>query len=578
MHPRWYSPNRYRLRGRDFEIAGLALAAWVVLVIVIHIFWLRHFRASAVPEYDEAGYIALALNDVHGLRDGGLRGLASAYLTGAPSAPLVPLVTVVAYLLLGDGVGISVATQLASLVLLAGATYGLGRRLMPARFAALAAGVVVVLPVTTDYARIFHFAVPATALLTGAAWALSSSDGLRNVRRAALAGFFLGGMVLSRTMTIAYLPGIGLVAVLVALVPAHDRMKRVRSLGVLGATAALVTATWLLPRANYRAVRHYLVGTGYGERATEYGSGYSPLSADYWLKEARVVVGELQLPIAMSLLACLVAYLATRKWNRTESRGWARSLVASPAIVPLAVVVEGYAVLTTSRNVGTAFSLPWIPSLVVLCTGCASRVSRDWMRAGLVGALCLSALFAVTVKSDAIPALSGSHSFRLPLLGSQPIFDGGWLARENVVDAGYVLPTPDHSLPTLHAQWLPFAEGEMSAVLDFARAQHLEARLTVATGDVILSTTRFGLAAELARHTRVPTERLLPAADVTAYESVLEAGHATILVTADPAPAGSELNIADVASAASAAGYTSFRTRIAPDGRRVTWWWRPPTS
>jgi 4-amino-4-deoxy-L-arabinose transferase-like glycosyltransferase len=552
-----------------------ALGLWVAAILLLHVVWLLRFRSGAVPEYDESGYMAIALHDLHGLQDHGLRGLASAYLSGAPSAPIVPLFTVLPYLLVGGGVGISIATQLTALAVLAAASFALARRVMEAHWAALAAGITIALPVVSDYSRIFHFAVPAAAFLTAAAWALACSDGLRRLRWATLAGFLLGCMVLSRTMTIAYLPGIGIAALVMATLSGDDRRRRLRSLAALVGAAAAVVATWMAPRANYRAVIHYLAGTGYGERASEYGTAHSPLSPAYWSKQLGVVANEVHLPLILALSACVVAYAVTsiaRRRPRADLIRSVRRLYRSELLIPIAIVVEGYAALSSSHNVGTAFSLPWLPSLVVLCVYCVSRVVVRGARITLVALLIATTLFAVAGKSDSFGVLAERRVLHIPGFDTVAVTDGDWLARKDVEGAGYHLASPDHRLPALHRRWLPFTKTEMQAVLDRATPHGRPLHLVVATGDGIMSTTRFALAAQLAERAHVRVERLAPAADAREYTRLLQASMADVVVTADPPPSGGDLDQGSVVRAARDAGYVPIRTSTAPDGRTVTWW------
>lgn len=556
---------------RRVPAPAVLLALWVVVVVVVDVAWLARYRAHVVPEYDEAGYMAMALRDLHGWQDHGVRGLATAFVAGAPSAPIVPLVTVVPYLLFGAGISISVVTQLGAVVLLAVATYGLGRRVVPAPWAALAAGLVVAFPVTSDFSRIFHFAVPTAALFTCAAWAVAASDGMRRLLPSVVAGVALGLAVLTRTMTVAYVPGLG-AAALVLCLRDGDRRRRLRSLLVLVGATVLVTAAWLVPRGNYRAVRHYLVGAGYGERSVEYGAAHSPASVAYWLKQAKVVTGELQLPLALALAACVVSGLLVMPRTRAGVRRIAREWSASALVVPTVIVVEGYLALTTSRNVGTAFSLPWLPSLAVLCVYAASR-SPHAARVVLATALCAASVFAVVVKSDAIGVAAARRTVHLPVMGTVTVTDGNWVARGDLEGAGYPLPPPDRRVPPLHSKWMPFMESEMSSVVAFADRHRLDLGLTVATGDVVLSTTRFALAAELAQRRHVTVERFSPRPTREYRRSLRDGGH-DLLVTSDPPPSGGDIDARAVCVAADAAGYRIFRTSRAPDGRRIVWWWR----
>jgi Dolichyl-phosphate-mannose-protein mannosyltransferase len=551
----------------------LALAFWTIVVLVVDVWWLNRYRASAVPEYDESGYMSIALHNFHALQADGLSGLVSSFVHQVPEAPLVPLVTVLPYLLLGADVGSSVATQLVAVAALGLATYALARRVVSAEWAALAAGVSIALPVVSDFSRAFHFAVPAAALLTAAAWALARSDGLRSRRWAVAAGVLVGCMVLARTMTIAYLPGIGAAALVICLRGPEIR-RRLVSLALLAGAAAVVAGTWYAPNGNYRTVSDYLVGSGYGGEAGRYGQGYSTISIDYWLKQARVMVtAELFLPLALAMLACLVAFLVSRHWRKIDVRAALARLVRSDLVIPLLIVLEGYLALTSSRNVGTAFSLPWLPSLVVLCVVCAARVPSHLARRGLAAGLAAAAMFAVVMKSDAVEPLAPRTEVRIPAFATVPVSDGNWLARRDVAADGYRLPPASDPLPHVHREWVPFAERETKAVLAAAKARGLDPRLLVGTGDAVLSTTRFALGAALRDH-KLPTRLLVPGSNAKDYARQLRDEAISLLVTADPPPNGGDVDRGQVAAAARTAGYRPFRTSTAPDGREVTWWWR----
>ena len=95
---------------------------------------------------------------------------------------------------------------------LVAAAFGLARQLVSDSWAVVAAFAVAAIPAVTDYSRLFHFALPATACMTAALWALVRSEGLRRLGWVAAAGLFVALTLLSRTMTIAYVPGFALAA------------------------------------------------------------------------------------------------------------------------------------------------------------------------------------------------------------------------------------------------------------------------------------------------------------------------------------------------------------------------------
>jgi hypothetical protein len=341
---------------------------------------------------------------------------------------------------------------------------------------------------------------------------------------------------------------------------------------------ALVVAVWAVPHRNYRAVARYLTGTGYGEQASEYGAAYSPLTPRYWVKQLGVLGNETQLPVMLALAAAvavfvLVSLLRSHRLDRLAHS--ARVIARSPILIPTLIVLEGYAALTSTRTVGTAFSLPWVPSLVLLCVYAASQIPVRALRTAVVASLVTAALLAVAVKSDRWGVLAEEREVHVPLLGRIAVTDGGWLARADVEGDGYRLPPPNVPLPELHEQWLPFAETEMREVLEHADTGDVAPRLLVATDSVLLSTTRFALAAQLATDTHVDVERYVePEGDD--YAQQMSESTATLLVTADPPPSGGDLDHSRIVEAAREAGFVPFRTSTAPDGRSVTWWERPP--
>ena len=265
----WRSISERRRWAAVVALAALALAA-------INVWWVSTYRQGYPLDVDEAGYTAIALVDYEELNAGGLDQWREAVLRQAPTAPLLPAITSLAYVVrAGTLEGFVVLSGF--LVLLALAAYGIGERLAGPRLGALAAIVTPTAPGAFLFSREFVFAMPAAALLAVAVYFLLRSDGLRARRWAIACGAALGLMLLARTMTIAFVPGV-LVAGVVAMVARAegDLGRRLLNLGLLALTGAAVAATWYAQ--NMDSVLDYLTSYGYGEQSSNFGSGDTVLS------------------------------------------------------------------------------------------------------------------------------------------------------------------------------------------------------------------------------------------------------------------------------------------------------------
>ena len=101
------------------------------------------------------------------------------------------------------------------------------------------------MPGTLLFTREYIYALPSAALLACAVYALIRSDGLRLRRWAIACGVALGMLLLTRTMTIGFVPGI-LLAGLVALFlrAPEERRPRYLNFGLSIVAMIAVAAIW----------------------------------------------------------------------------------------------------------------------------------------------------------------------------------------------------------------------------------------------------------------------------------------------------------------------------------------------
>ena len=553
-------------------VAGILLAS-----LALDVVWLRRFRFGYVTEWDESGYIAIALRNTDALLSGGPAALFPEFERQGSLSPLVPLFTVPFAALGGQEVFPSLLAVLAFFSGLVLAVYGVARRLLDPAWAALAALCVAAAPAVVDYSRLYHFAVPAAAFLTAAVWALLRSDRLERRGWVIAAGVLAGLMTLTRTMTISYLPGLGAAALLQLAVVPQARGRRATNLGLGALAAAAVAATWYA--RNFREVGRYLVSTGYGERSQAYGEGRSVLSWEYWSKELRLVLDQTYVPLAAAVALCVLAALL--QWLHARSRreplgAPVRDWAASDAAVLIVVVLEGYLALVSSRNEGTAFALPWLPALIVLAVAAAARVRVRAARLGLAALLAAVCLVNLLMKSGWVGPLAEPRTVSLPALGSRPVTDGRGIIQLEVGGAGYDVGSPTEPLPELHRGWLPFTRSFTGRLLEAADRSGQRPFVVFGSDHGLFNNTRVLLADALwfERNVVVGFIGIAPGGDrEERYRArLLELG-ASFLETAEEGPGPVRITRAKVERAARSLGFTRVARFAMPDGR-TAWLWR----
>jgi Dolichyl-phosphate-mannose-protein mannosyltransferase len=558
--------------------AGVLVAGIICLTVVLHVVWLVRFRRGYVTEWDESGYLQFALSNFDALHDQGLSSFARTVGGRGTFGPLLPFVTSLTYPVVGRGIFGSLLVLPLFFVGLVSVSFGLARRLVSDWWAALAALGVAAIPAVTDYTRLFHFALPATACMTAALWAFVRSDGLRRAGWAAAFGLFVALTLLARTMSVAYIPGFALAAATPFLVGATELRVRLRNLALAVGTIGLVAGPWYI--RNARSVYDALLGSGYGEGATPFGHHYPLASWGYWTKELRLDLSYLGLPLAGALLLFFVVALAYFVAGRPRltriSRPWSARAVGVLALV--FVVLEAYLVLTSSRNEGTGFALPWLPALVVLSVIAAASIPVRTIRVALAGVLVIVSVGAVLSKSGWIEPLATVRTVSMPGLGRVAVTDGRGLIQREVGGDGYDIRPLTQPLPAMHRQWLPLAREVVGWSLRRAEQRGESLSLMLGLDDRIFANSRLTLAAQLWFHRYLPVHylRSFPDGDVASSyrRQLLLPQPKNALVIGDPPPSGSTITRSKVEAAARSLGYTPVKPFTMPDGRTIWIWWR----
>jgi hypothetical protein len=570
-------PGAASRRLASARTAVVLVVGIVCVAVLLHVVWLVRFRRGYVTEWDESGYLQFALSNFDGLHDQGLWTFAKTVGGRGTFGPLLPFVTSLAYPIVGRGIFGSLLVLPLFFAGLVGAAFGLARRLVSDSWAVVAALAVAAIPAVTDYTRLFHFALPATACMTAALWALVRSDGLRRTGWAAAFGLFVALTLLARTMTVAYLPGFALAAGTQFLVGATDLRVRMRNLAIAVGTIALVAGPWYI--RNARSVYDLLLNSGYGEGATPFGRHYPVASWGYWTKELRLDLSYMWLPLAAALLVCFgvaLAYLVARH-PRVIRAGRPRSARAAAVLALVLVVLEGYLALTSSRNEGTGFALPWVPALVILGVAAAASVPARTVRLALAGILVVVSLGAVLSKSGWVEPLAKVRTVAVPGLGRVSLTDGRGIIQTEVAGDGYDIGRVTQPLPSMHRRWLPLARDVVGWSLRRAEQRGQPLHLTLGLDDRIFANSRLILAAQLWFHRFLPVDylRSFPDGDtVASYRRQLLLPQAeNALITGSPPPV-TTITRKKVEAAARSLGFIPVKSFTMPDGRTIWIWWR----
>lgn len=555
--------------------ARLLVAAIICLTVALDVVWLFRFRRGYVTEWDESGYLQFSLSNFDALHDQGIWTFAKTVAGRGTFGPFLPFVTSLAYPFVTRGVLGSLLVLPLFFAGLVAATFALARQMVSDSWAVLAAFCVAAIPAVTDYTRLYHFALPATACMTAALWALLRSDGFRRAGWAAAFGLFVALTLLSRTMTVAYAPGLAAAAGVQFLHAGPPGLRvKLRNLGIAIFTFLLVAGPWYI--RNRHSIYDYLVGRGYGEGATRFGRHYPVTSWDYWTKELRIDLSYLQLPLAGALALAFLAGLAFLLVRRSRPR-LPRSARGIALLTLAVVVLEGYLVLTSSRDEGTAFALPWLPALVVLGVAAAASVPTGLLRTCLVVSLVGVSAVAIASKSGLVQSLAVTRTASVPGLGRVDVTDGEGIIQEIVRTAGYDIGPVTQPMPRMHKRWLPVDRKVVGALYAEADARQRPLDVTLGIDDGLFTWSRLTLAAQLWFHRYLSVDYLRSAAGgdtVESYRRQILSPHAEdVLITGQEKPIAT-ITRSKVEQAARSLGFVRVKSFALPDGRRIWIWWR----
>lgn len=352
----------------------LCVAAVAICVAMGHAIWIWTHRRVGALDPDEAGYIAAALRLQRSIDPLHPLEFVRTAMSGG-NGPLVPFLAVPLLLVGPRDPRTVMMLQPILMVVTCVAIGGITRR-MAGPIAAFATGTAfLALPTVSLATQSFWLGLGATTFMALAVWALFSSDALTN-RWTYAFGASIGCMALSRTMAIAFVPGLVVAGAVIA------GNKRASWWGLVRAVACalLVAGPWYFLQRS--SIFGYLLDYGYGDRAGLFGSG-GPIDRLGFRYER--ISGDIGTSLTFTVLLAALVTIPPALWRCWKDR---QPPSSAPEFLAIALAVAlGLAALVSTSNSGVWFELPLIALMVA---GAGALMARAWLpiRLALVIQLC----------------------------------------------------------------------------------------------------------------------------------------------------------------------------------------------
>ena len=554
---------------------ALIVALGCLAMVAINVWWVATYRHGYPMDVDENGYTMIGLIDFLGFESGGISGWWEAFQNQTPNAPLLPALTSVV-LIFKPGVLEGFGVLIAFAALLTLATYGIGERLAGPRLGALAALAVGTSQGVFVFTREYIFALPTAAFLACSVYALLRSEGMLKRRWAIACGVAIALMLLSRTMAVAFLPGLAVAIALPIVLNFRDQLqRRLLNLGLLALSWVLVSAIWYWH--NFKPVYDYLTEFGYGQQAQNYGAEASFISwARFKSVAEKIIQGDLLVPMSLlvviGLLALVVA--AVQRLRAADDRGAeALRILGSGPVALFIVAGAGFGALMSSQNGGNGFTFPvamLLPPLSVL----ALRLYRKAIIPVTVAVVAVAAI-NLAANSNISDSISEPRLVEVPGFGEMRWISGEPNAVGNVRQQAEGPRT----------RFIAEDEGYVAVDVEMARtlldeiAPEGVPRLTAfASRNRVVSTNSIGLAGTVNFREGIPFTQILAEPDTVAhYEEQItgpDLGRPTAVVTTSTEAGDFEplVTQAKVETALKNLDFHLARKVAMPDGRRLRIW------
>jgi 4-amino-4-deoxy-L-arabinose transferase-like glycosyltransferase len=404
--------------------------------------WQYRFKHGFLLNIDEAGYFSYALVDYYNLHYAGFSGWLAAIDMASIQAPLTMALTSLLFAVTGPHIILGFAVPLGAGAGSVALAYALGKSLDLGRSALLGALLTASCPVFLNYSRAYLFATPAAFFATLALVAILRSRNFSSLFWALVFGSSLGLLPLARTMTVAFLPGLVLGALVILLNKSERRLSRLRNLCLGLLAGILIAAPWFWK--NGLAVAQYLFNYGYDKHALEYGAKVSAFTLQSITSKLDFILNaEIYFPAffiiclgILTLCVIIAQTIITHGVRPTLQR------IFSSSLLPILIFnVTALLALSSSGNGGSGFLVPVIPAIMVQTGWALWRVRLPYLAHLAVATLAIiTAIIPLIFMAALTPNLARARSLNLPLLGGTTITNGLGPLQGYEIRAGYGVP------------------------------------------------------------------------------------------------------------------------------------------
>jgi len=566
-----------------------------ITFIAINVVWLLLFRQDTLLDIDEAGYLSISFANYYAfINHGFISWIKSIGSFGGIQAPVTTALSSLVYVIFGPKIFVGFLVIIFFGVITIVTSYYLGKFIGGKHLGFITCILVASSPIVINFARDYTFALPAAAMTTLALLALLRSEQFTNMKWSMIFGLCLGLMPLTRTMTIAFIPGLLLPAILYVVVKSDNRFSKIKNLGVSLVVGIVVAATWLIP--NGSLVWDYLTSFGYGDRVAEYAKTYSMLyglesgvrgllqNLVSWLDTIKYLASIIYFPsLSLILIGWILLFIAFLKLN--FSKGWKQAsfITINSKMLPIVLlVIEGLIAITSTQNKGSGYPLPLIPPMFLIFGWSILQLSDSKIYKNIV----MGMVFIVATASF-IPLISLTlpvakiWMIKLPIYGSVKVTDGNGNIQRYESNAGYHTQNPNIPINAYVAKLWADASVKTAQELTYLSKQYAP---LIAFGfrNHLCNVNTVSLQQLLAGRNALPLTQVEPAVtgdSKTGYFKWLtkgDAANANILVTASGTQGDffPVINNRHMEEAAKTANFVPVSHLALPNNRIVTFWAR----